>query len=312
MSDGENPETSDRSAGAEPLGAGRASGSGAASGSAGPIEIASPNHGPRKGVAAPNMILLHYTGMPSAALALARLCSPAAEVSAHYLIDEEGQVFRLVSEMRRAWHAGVGAWGAVEDVNSHSIGVELVNPGPEGGLPPFPEPQMQALERLLFDMRLRWSIPPERVLGHSDVAVGRKIDPGPRFDWARLAARGHAIWSDLETPETPSALPPETLLGVHALKLGYRWAEGEQGFADLIQALQLRFAPDEQGAPVSPRLAARVAQMAERHPVIDGQGRRSAYAPAPMSSGRAHAQAPRPEAPDAPYDFGPDFDLDTE
>ncbi|WP_339947543.1 N-acetylmuramoyl-L-alanine amidase [uncultured Albimonas sp.] len=272
------------------------------------VEIASPNHGPRRGVAAPNMILIHYTNMSSAALALARLCNPAAEVSAHYLIDETGGTFRMVSEMRRAWHAGVAAWGPVEDVNSHSIGIELANPGPEAGLPPFPEAQLDALERLLFAVRLRWAIPPARVLGHSDVAVGRKIDPGEKFPWQRLARAGHAIWSQAEAPDPAPFLPPETLLGVHALKLGYRWQETEAGFADLVRALQMRFAPDETGAPASHRLAARVAEMAGRFPVADGE-RRSSYAP-PGPSGRVHVSAPRPGEEDGGFD--PDFDLDTE
>ncbi len=249
------------------------------------IDLPSPNHGPRKGVAAPNMAILHYTGMPSAALALARLCNPQAEVSAHYLIDETGQVFRLVSEARRAWHAGVAAWGPVEDVNSHSIGIELAHPGHDGGLPPFPEAQMQALERLLFQIRLRWAIPPERVLGHSDIAVGRKIDPGEGFDWPRLAARGHAVVSCAQTPQGLAAmLPPETSLTLNALKLGYRWPEGEEGFAALIRALQMRLAPDETGAPLSARLAARAADLAARFPVATGE---------------------RPPGPD------PDYDLDT-
>ena len=274
------------------------------------VELASPNHGPRKGVAAPNMIVVHYTNMSSAALALARLCNPAAEVSAHYLIDESGGTFRLVSEMRRAWHAGVAAWGPVEDVNSHSIGIELANPGPEAGLPPFPEAQIEALERLLFAIRLRWAIPPARVLGHSDVAVGRKIDPGEKFPWARLARAGHAIWSEAEAPDPAPFLPPETLLGVHALKLGYRWQETAEGFSDLVRALQMRFAPEETGAPASHRLAARVAEMAERFPVDAGE-RRSSYAPGP--SGRVHVSAPRPEDEGGGDDgFGPDFDLDTE
>ncbi len=236
------------------------------------IDLPSPNHGPRRGVAGPDMVVLHYTGMGSAALALARLCNPQAEVSAHYLIEETGQIFRLVSEARRAWHAGVAAWGAEEDVNSHSIGIELSHPGHDAGLPPFPEPQMQALERLLLQIRLRWSVPPERVLGHSDVAVGRKVDPGEGFDWSRLAARGLAVTSCAQTPEGPAAmLPPETSIALNALKLGYRWPEGEHGFAALIRALQMRLAPEETGAPPSPRLAARTADLAARFPLATGE-----------------------------------------
>lgn len=233
------------------------------------VDFPSPNHGPRRGVQAPNMIVLHYTGMASAALALARLCSPAAEVSAHYLIDEAGQAFRLVSEARRAWHAGEAAWGPVTDVNSHSIGIELANPGHEAGAPPFPEAQMAALEDLLFQIRLRWSVQPERVLGHSDVAVGRKIDPGERFDWRRIAARGHAVASDAATE---SWAPPEpAALAAAAATVGYVAPKGPEGEAALLRALQMRFAPEETGGPASGRLFARVRDVADRFPVSRGE-----------------------------------------
>ena len=135
------------------------------------------------------MILLHYTAMAGAAEARDWLCNPASGVSAHYVLARDGTCWQLVSEGMRAWHAGPGAWGATTDVNSRSIGIEIVNTGSE----PFPEPQMAALESLMTGIAARWSIPPERVVGHSDTALGRKIDPGPRFDWARLARRGLSI-----------------------------------------------------------------------------------------------------------------------
>ncbi|MEO0681717.1 MAG: N-acetylmuramoyl-L-alanine amidase [Pseudomonadota bacterium] len=229
-------------------------------------EFPSPNHGPRRGVAAPDMVVIHYTGMASAALALARLCSPAAEVSAHYLIDEQGAIFRLVSEAFRAWHAGVAAWGRVEDVNSHSIGIELAHPGHASGNPPFPEAQMAALEGLLAAIRLRWSVPPERILGHSDVAVGRKIDPGERFDWARLAARSLAATSAADAAQAPPGDPWDVARAA-AARLGYRWQED----AALLRALQMRLTPDETGAPASARLAARAADLAARCPVSEGR-----------------------------------------
>lgn len=213
---------------------------------------------------APDMVVIHYTGMESAEAALARLCAPETEVSAHWLIDEDGRLFRLVDESRRAWHAGVAAWGAVRDVNSHSVGVELANPGPDGGLPPFPEAQMAALEALLFRIKLRWGIPAERVLGHSDVAVGRKIDPGPRFDWGRLVGRGLAAGSAAEGTADPA--DPAALAGP-ARAAGYHWAD----LGALAAALQLRLAPDEAGGPPSGRLLARVADLAARHPVSDGR-----------------------------------------
>lgn len=159
-----------------------------------PVWRPSPNFTVRRGVSGPDMVVLHYTGMESAAAAAARLCDPEAEVSAHYLIGEDGTTLQLVAEEMRAWHAGLASWGAVSDVNSHSIGIELANPGHMLGYPPFPEPQMAALERLLGEILGRWAIRPERVLGHACIAPGRKIDPGEKFDWCRLARQGLAVW----------------------------------------------------------------------------------------------------------------------
>ncbi len=156
------------------------------------------NFGERRGGARPSLIVLHYTGMESAAAAAARLSDPQAEVSAHYLIDYDGEVRSLVAEKMRAWHAGAGAWGEIGDVNSHSIGIELQNTGAE----PFPEPQMAALERLLGEIMGRWGIGPAGVIGHSDCAPGRKIDPGARFDWARLVRQGLAAPERLDRAAT--------------------------------------------------------------------------------------------------------------
>jgi len=148
----------------------------------------SPNFGERRDGARPSLVVIHYTAMESAEAARARLCDAGAGVSAHYLVDYDGAVFSLVEEAARAWHAGAGRWGAIADVNSHSIGIELQNDGTE----PFPEPQMEALERLLREIMQRWDIGPDGVIGHEDCAPGRKSDPGPRFDWARLVRRGLA------------------------------------------------------------------------------------------------------------------------
>ena len=134
------------------------------------------------------MLVLHYTGMRSAAEALARLTDPEAKVSAHYLIDEDGTVVRLVDEEMRAWHAGVSFWRGATDINARSIGIELVNPGHEFGYRPFPRAQMAALIDLALDIVARWPIPARNVVGHSDVAPRRKMDPGELFDWPRLAA----------------------------------------------------------------------------------------------------------------------------
>ena len=148
------------------------------------------------------MVVLHYTVLDARA-SLERLCDPAAEVSCHWLIARDGAVTGLVEEDRRAWHAGRARWGATRDVNSCSVGIELEN----DGAGPFPEAQMAALERLLAEVAARHGVPPERVLGHSDVAVGRKADPGPRFDWPRLARRGLAVWPERAGAADPAGLP---------------------------------------------------------------------------------------------------------
>ena len=149
----------------------------------------SPNHGARR--AGPlDMLVLHYTGMDSGAAALARLRDPLSEVSAHYLVFEDGAIVQMVPEARRAWHAGAGAWKGETDINSRSIGIEIVHPGHAGGLPSYPDAQIEAVIALARDIIGRWPIPPERVLGHSDIAPERKEDPGETFPWSRLAAAG--------------------------------------------------------------------------------------------------------------------------
>jgi N-acetylmuramoyl-L-alanine amidase len=153
--------------------------------------VVSPNFNERK--LPISMVVLHYTGMKSAAEALERMCDPKAEVSAHYMIDEEGVVTSLVPERKRAWHAGRSYWRGVTDINSASIGIELVNPGHEWGYRPFPEAQMEALLPLLADIVKRNGITRGNVVGHSDIAPARKQDPGEYFDWARLGELGLAL-----------------------------------------------------------------------------------------------------------------------
>jgi N-acetylmuramoyl-L-alanine amidase len=155
--------------------------------------IASPNFNERRDGVKPSLIILHYTGMQTAEAALARLCDPVAEVSAHYMIYEDGEVVQMVDEAMRAWHAGVSVWGDITDVNSHSIGIELVNPGHEFGYRPFPNVQIRALKDLCREIMLRWEIKPEGVLGHSDVAPERKQDPGELFPWDELEREGLAF-----------------------------------------------------------------------------------------------------------------------
>ena len=158
------------------------------------IERPSPNHDARPAGKPIDILLLHYTGMRDAEAALRRLTDPAAKVSSHYLIDEDGATYRLVDEGRRAWHAGVSYWGGERDINGVSIGIELVNPGHEFGYRPFPQPQMEALVELGRAILARHPIPPARVLGHSDVAPTRKTDPGELFDWRALAEAGIGLW----------------------------------------------------------------------------------------------------------------------
>ena len=140
-----------------------------------------------------DMIVLHYTGMQTGAEALARLCDAASRVSCHYLIEEDGRIFALAPEDKRAFHAGVGAWKGETDLNARSIGVEIVNPGHEWGYRPFPDVQIDAVVALLKDIVARRAIAPSLVLGHCDVAPQRKEDPGELFPWARLAREGLAI-----------------------------------------------------------------------------------------------------------------------
>jgi N-acetylmuramoyl-L-alanine amidase len=137
-----------------------------------------------------DMLVLHYTGMASAEAALERLCDPAARVSAHYVVAEDGTLWRLVDETRRAFHAGISCWEGETDLNAVSIGIEIVNPGHEWGYRAFPEAQMATVEALCRRLVARWPIPPRRVVGHSDIAPSRKADPGELFDWRRLARAG--------------------------------------------------------------------------------------------------------------------------
>ena len=154
----------------------------------------SPNYEARREGRAPDMLVLHYTGMETAEGALDWLTREEAKVSAHYLIDEEGRIAQMVAERDRAWHAGQSLWAGETDLNSCSIGIEIHNPGHDFDYPDFPETQMQAVEALCLDILGRHAIPPDRLLAHSDIAPGRKRDPGERFDWARLALAGAGLW----------------------------------------------------------------------------------------------------------------------
>ncbi|WP_298843441.1 N-acetylmuramoyl-L-alanine amidase [uncultured Roseobacter sp.] len=189
----------------------------------------SPNFGERRQGLRPTIVVIHYTAMQDAAAAEERLCDPEAEVSAHYLIDRSGQVTCLVDEEHRAWHAGVGEWRGLDDINSRSIGIELDNTGAQ----PFPEPQMVALEELLRRLMGRWQIAPENVIGHSDMAPGRKHDPGTRFDWQRLAAYGLAVETRRAGPQAPDSAAFRSAL----VQAGYTAPCSD---ADLLAAFRLR------------------------------------------------------------------------
>ena len=183
------------------------------------IEAPSPNFEPRKAV--PDMIVLHYTGMRTGEEALARLRDPEAKVSSHYVVEEDGRTFRLVPEERRAWHAGVSFWKGEADVNTRSIGVEIVNPGHEFGYRPFPDAQIAAVIELISDIRSRWMVEDDKIVGHSDIAPDRKDDPGELFPWKRLAEAGHGLW--VEPPAAPGAPlgEGEEGAGVFALQAGF-------------------------------------------------------------------------------------------
>jgi N-acetylmuramoyl-L-alanine amidase len=182
------------------------------------IEAPSPNFDPR--TTPPDTIVLHYTGMPTGEAAIARLRDPAAKVSSHYVVEEDGRIFRLVAEERRAWHAGVSFWKGVRDINTASVGVEIVNPGHEFGYRPFPDAQMASVIALVADIRTRWTVENDRIVGHSDVAPDRKDDPGELFPWKRLAEAGHGLW--VEPPAAPGAplAEGEESTGVFALQAG--------------------------------------------------------------------------------------------
>jgi N-acetylmuramoyl-L-alanine amidase len=154
----------------------------------------SPNHGERKAGAKPDMVVLHYTGMRDSRLALDHLCSSASDVSAHYVVMEDGHVVQCVPESRRAWHAGLSKWAGETDINSCSIGIEIANPGHDYGYPDYPRRQIAALISLCRGIFTRHNIAPDRILGHSDIAPARKNDPGEKFPWRLLADSGVGLW----------------------------------------------------------------------------------------------------------------------
>ena len=216
------------------------------------LERLSPNFDDRQ--APVDILLLHYTGMQSAEAALTRLCDPAAKVSSHWLIEEDGRIHRLVPEERRAWHAGKAFWAGARDINSRAIGIELVNPGHEWGYRPFPTAQMEALAELAAGILARHAIPGARVLGHSDVAPARKQDPGELFDWAWLARHGIGLWAGADAPAR--AGDPAALL----VAIGHEAATP----AD-VAAFQRRYRPARIDGAIDDETALNIRRIAALH-----------------------------------------------
>jgi N-acetylmuramoyl-L-alanine amidase len=198
-----------------------------------PVERPSPNANDRRGDAPIDMLVLHYTGMPTGAAAINRLCDPAAHVSAHYVIEEDGTIFHLVPEEKRAWHAGLASWRGERDINSRSIGIELVNPGHQFVYRDFPGTQVASLKSLATDILNRHPIPARNVVGHSDIAPDRKLDPGERLDWRDLAADGIGLW-----PEAPQRIEGDLLDLLD--EFGY-----DAGARQVVAAFQRHFRPEK-------------------------------------------------------------------
>jgi N-acetylmuramoyl-L-alanine amidase len=198
------------------------------------------------------MLILHYTGMDSAEAALDWLTRPESGVSCHYLVDEEGRIAQLVSESERAWHAGQSRWAGETDINSCSIGIEIHNPGHEFDHPDFPDAEMLSVEALCRDILSRHAIPPDRVLAHSDVAPGRKRDPGEKFDWRRLARAGIGLWVPPAPIEDDQGLGPgdegETVAALQRDLLAYGYgvevtSTYGTGLEKVVEAFQRHFRP---------------------------------------------------------------------
>jgi len=213
---------------------------------------ASPNFEPRRGAQAPDMLILHYTGMERADEALAWLITEESKVSAHYLVDEAGRITQMVAERARAWHAGQSYWAGETDLNSCSIGIEIHNPGHDFDYPDFPDVQMRAVEALCLDILGRHAIPPGRVLAHSDIAPGRKRDPGEKFDWARLGRAGVGLWVEPAAvsddagfgigDESPNIAEVQRLLRDYGYGVEVTSTYGK-GLEKVVEAFQMHFRP---------------------------------------------------------------------
>jgi N-acetylmuramoyl-L-alanine amidase len=238
------------------------------------VQRPSPNFNERVGVDGPDILLMHYTGMQSCEAAVQRLTDPAARVSSHYTIDEDGTVYVHVDESLRAWHAGVSHWRGATDINSRSIGIEIVNPGHEFGYRAFPGVQIDAVIELSKGILSRHRIPPRNVIAHSDIAPGRKEDPGELFPWPRLAGEGIGLWVEAQAVSGESLSHGDLGDAVRALQadlaaFGYGidpTGDYEARTRDVVIAFQRHFRPtkfdgvaDAQTQDVLRRLLATVA-----------------------------------------------------
>jgi N-acetylmuramoyl-L-alanine amidase len=233
-------------------------------------ERPSPNHDARPPGEAIDVLVLHYTGMTSAQAALDRLCDPASRVSSHYVVEEDGAIWRLVAEERRAFHAGVSCWRGREALNGCSIGVEIVNPGHEHGYRDFPAMQMAAVRALCLEVLRRHPIPPRNVVAHSDIAPDRKQDPGELFDWRGLAENGVGLWpsgvADPGVGETPT--DADALLPVRgdlrAIGYGVAAAGGmDAALATVLRAFQRHWRPEAVTGAADAGTAARIRAVAQ-------------------------------------------------
>ena len=230
----------------------------------------SPNFGERKpvaGVDGISMLVVHYTGMETCAAALDRLCEPGSDVSAHILIDEDGTAHRLVADTYRAWHAGAAFWRGISDINSVSIGIELVNPGHEYGYRAFPDAQMDALIHIASQLIEQYDIPAWGIVGHSDVAPGRKSDPGELFPWSALAAAGIGIWPT-STEAGESDDPWADLQRIGYPIPGDAGPDGgvlapDTGEEDVIAAFQRRFRASDTSGRLDPQTRCLIRAVAE-------------------------------------------------
>jgi N-acetylmuramoyl-L-alanine amidase len=223
------------------------------------IDLPSPNQDDRPGgAAAIDMLMLHYTGMQSAQAAIDRLRDPEAKVSSHYVIDEEGSVFRLVAEQRRAFHAGISYWRGRRVLNDCSIGIEIVNPGHEWGYRPFPAVQMAQVVRLCQGILARHAIPARNVVGHSDVAPNRKQDPGELFPWQELGSKGVGFWPAAHDDD--QAPPDETAARAALEAIGY---SPEFPLDIVLTAFQRHFVPTRVTGLLDPFTMARLLVMKE-------------------------------------------------